>query len=178
MTKTNDFIWKGLQIITWIIFAGFCVQTGALLFNYIYSLFRPIATHNLHLGLNLSAIYDRSIWLYTCLFSFILVLSAMKAWIFYLVIRIFKKLNLVKPFSPEIADQIGRISQYALGIGIISAIAHEFTKRLIHRGYDVNNIESYWNDSDAYLMMAAVLFVINLLFQKGIELQTENDLTV
>ncbi|MBK6785530.1 MAG: DUF2975 domain-containing protein [Saprospiraceae bacterium] len=52
------------------------------------------------------------------------------------------------------------------------------TQRLIHSGYEVNQIEEYWNDIAAFLMMAAILFVISQIFRKGIELQNENDLTV
>jgi hypothetical protein len=39
-------------------------------------------------------------------------------------------------------------------------------------------MERFWNDSGAYLMMSAVLFVVSLVFRKGLELQNETDLTV
>ncbi|MCK6618328.1 MAG: DUF2975 domain-containing protein [Cyclobacteriaceae bacterium] len=178
MTKHNDFIWKAIQTICWFIFAGFCVQTGALLFNYIYSLFRPIATENLHLGLNLSELYKKSISIYTLLFTIIIGLSVMKALVFYTVIRIFKKLNLVKPFSNDVYQFILKITYYAFSIGVISLISQKIAERLIDQGYEIGIIERYWNDYLAYLMMAAILFVIALIFKKGIELQSENDLTV
>lgn len=178
MAKRNDFILTALQVISWIIFIGFCIQTGALLFNYIYSLFNPIATHDLYLGLDLSEIYNESIALYTGLFSFIITLSALKAFVFYLVIKLFRKLNLVKPFSEEVSKLISEISYNALSIGIISLIAHQFTKRLIQEGYEAGIVDKYWADSEAFLLMAAIVYVIAQIFKKGIELQNENDLTV
>jgi magnesium-transporting ATPase (P-type) len=178
MTKRNDFIWKTIQVISWIIFAGYCVQTGALLFNYIFSLFKPIATKNLYLGLDLSDVYYKSKLVYTNLFSFIIILSALKAFVFYLIIRIFYKLNLVKPFSDEVADLISKISYYAFAIGLIGAIAHKFTKQLIQKGYEAGAAERFWDDSFAFFMMAAIVFVIALIFKKGIELQKEQELTV
>jgi Protein of unknown function (DUF2975) len=178
MTKRNDFIWKFIQVISWIILAGYCVQTGALLFNYVYSLFRPIATENLYLGLNLSSIYNKNIFLYNTLFSLIIFLSALKAYVFYLVIKIFFKLNLVKPFSDEVANLISKISYCAFVIGITGYITHRFTKGLIQKGYDIISAERFWDDSSAYIMMAAIVFVIALIFKKGIELQKEQDLTV
>jgi len=48
----------------------------------------------------------------------------------------------------------------------------------LEKGYNIDLIERYWNDGGAYLMMSAILFVIALIFKKGIELQNENDLTV
>jgi len=178
MSTKNNFIWNAIQIICWIIFAGLCVQTGALLFNFIYSLFKPIATHNLHLGLDLSSIYTQNITNYVFLFSFIIAISTIKAVVFYFVLKLFTKLKLVKPFTETVSAYISTISYYAFSVGIVSHIAHHFTKHLIHKGYDVNTVERYWNDSTAYLMLSAILFVIALIFQKGIELQNENDLTV
>lgn len=178
MTKSNDFIWNAIQVICWFIFAGLCVQTGALLFNYIYSLFRPIATNNLHLGLDLSVIYEQSITIYSVLFSLVIAISTLKAVVFYFVLRLFKKLKLVKPFTETVSALISNISYYAFSVGVLSYVAHQFTKNLSHKGYDVNVISRYWNDNDAYLMMAAILFVIALIFRKGIELQNESELTV
>jgi hypothetical protein len=39
-------------------------------------------------------------------------------------------------------------------------------------------VEKYWDDTAAFLMMAAIIFVISQIFNKGIELQRENELTV
>ncbi len=178
MSTKSNFIWKALKVITWIIFSGFCIQTGALVFNFIYSLFKPIATYNLYTGLNLAALYQQSIVNYTFLFSFAIIISALQAYLFYLVIKIFKKLNFVKPFSEEISIYISTISYYAFSIGLLSVIAHQYTKKLIHRGYDVNSIEQFWDSGSVYLLMAAIFFVVAMIFKRGIEIQQENDLTV
>ena len=178
MSKQEDFIWKALWVISWIIFIGFCIETGAFLFNYIFSLFRPEATNNLYNGLNLSDTYLRSKVVYSFLFSFIIVISGLKAFVFYQVIKIFMKLNLVKPFSEEVSQLITGISYFSFAIGIISEIAHKFTKNIVQKGYQVDTIEKFWNDSAVFLMMAAILYIISLVFKKGIELQNENDLTV
>lgn len=178
MSKQEDFIWKALEVISWIIFIGFCIETGAFLFNYIFSFFRPEATNNLYNGLNLSDTYIRSKVAYSFLFSFIIVISGLKAFVFYLVIKIFMKLNLVKPFSEEVSQLITGISYFSFAIGIISEIAHKFTKSIVQKGYQVDTIEKFWNDSAVFLMMAAILYIISLVFKKGIELQNENDLTV
>jgi uncharacterized membrane protein YjgN (DUF898 family) len=178
MTKRNAFTWQAIQVICWLIFAGLCVQSGALIFNFIYSLFKPIATHNLHLGLDLSTLYTQSKTLYVVLFSLAILVSTVKAVVFYFVLRLFKNLTLSKPFTENIANTIATITFYAFGVGLISYLSHQFTQKLTAKAYDVSIIERYWNDGGAYLMMSAILFVITLLFKKGIELQNENDLTV
>lgn len=178
MSKRNDFIWKTIQTICWLLFAGYCVQTGALLFNYIFSLFKPIATHNLHLGLDLSELYDKSITIYSLVFTLIIGISALKAYVFFITLKLFKSLNLVKPFSENVSAIINKITYYTFSIGIISIIAQKLVSRLFEKGYNSGLAERYWNDGGAYLAMTAILFAIALIFNKGIELQKENDLTV
>jgi len=178
MSKRNNFIWKAIQTICWLIFAGYCVQTGALMFNYIFSLFKPIATHNLHLGLDLSELYDKSISIYTLVFFLIITISALKSYVFFITLKLFKSLNLAKPFSDKVSAIITKITYFTFSIGIISIIAQKLVSRLSEKGYNCGLAERYWVDGGAYLAMTAILFTISLIFSKGIELQKENDLTV
>ena len=178
MTKKNDFILKALNVVSWIIFVGLCIEAGALIFNFALTLFKPIATHNIYKGLDLSELYENQFAHFIGVLSFVVVLSLLKAYLFYLVVQIFMKLNLVKPFDVEIAKLIEKISFEAFAIAIVSIVAHQYTKMLIQSGYEVSHVEKYWNDTAAFLMMAAIIFVISQIFKKGIELQNENDLTV
>lgn len=178
MSKHNDVILKVLHIMSWIVFIGLCIEAGALIFNFTFTLFKPIASHNIYNGLDLSEMYEKQFPQFIGVMSFVLVLAVLKAYLFYLVVKIFLKLNLVKPFDIEIAKLIEKISFEAVVIAILSIIAHQYTKQLIQNGYEVNEVENYWNDTTAFLMMAAILFVISQVFKKGIEIQKENDLTV
>lgn len=178
MSKNNDVILKVLHVLSWIVFIGLCIEAGALIFNFIFTLFKPIASHNIYKGLNLSEMYEKQFPHFIGVMSFIVVLALLKAYLFYLVVNIFQKLNLVKPFNIEIAKLIEKISFEAVTIAIITVIAQQYTMRLVDNGYEVSDVDNYWNDTAAFLMMAAILFVISQVFKKGIELQEENDLTV
>lgn len=178
MTKGNNFIWKVIQCVCWVIFVGFCVQTGALLFNYIYSLFKPIVAHNVYLGLDLSSLYQRSQGMYALVFVLAIGITAYKAYLFFVTVQIFKKLDLVKPFSQEVYAIIAKITSLTFFIGIISIVAQKVIVQLTKRTHGVGPIERFWDDGGGYLLMSAILFVIVMIFKKGIELQNENDLTV
>jgi hypothetical protein len=102
----------------------------------------------------------------------------LKAYTFYLITQLFPHLNLHKPFSKEISDLISKITYYIFSVGMLGAIAHRFNQELAKDGYPVENAYEYWNDFSAFLMMAAVVFVIAQIFKKGLEMQSENDLTV
>ena len=178
MEKNTDFLLKALNVIAWIIFIGLCIESGALIFNFTYSIYNPIVAHNIYKGLDLSGLQAKSFAHFIGLMSFIVLISTLKAYLFYLVVKIFLKLNFVKPFSVEIAKLIEKISFEVASIAIVGAIAKQYTKRLIHSGYDISNAQEYWNDTGAFLIMAATIYVIAQVFKKGIELQNENDLTV
>ena len=97
---------------------------------------------------------------------------------FYIVIKLVSKLDLSKPFSSFVSRQISLISYYTLSIGVLSYIARQSAQNLMHRGYEINQLEQFWVDSQAFVLMAAVIYIIAVIFKKGIDIQNETDLTV
>jgi hypothetical protein len=178
MKKNNTTVLKGLHIASWIIFIGLCIEAGALLFNFVFTLFQPLATRNVYSGLDLSVLYEKEFPHFVGIMSCIVVLAFMKSYLFYLVVKLFTQLNIVTPFSVEIAKIIEKISYEAFSIAILSIITKQYAKRLIQNGYELSDTSTYWNDTAAFLMMAAIVYVISQIFKRGIELQQENDLTI
>lgn len=178
MSKTNKFVFDGLQIVAWVIFVGLCIEAGALLVNFIYSLYKPEIIQNLYQKMDLSEMYNRSKWAFFGMYSFILVVSILKAYLFYLVIGLISKLNLSKPFNSFVSGQITRISYFTFSVGLVSYLARQTANNLMHRGFDIDILDQFWADSQAFILMAAVIYVIATIFSKGVEIQNENDLTV
>ena len=164
-----------MEVLSWIIFTGLCIKTGALLITSLISLFmNPEAAQNLYLGLDLSELYTSNIWYYINTLSFIIALSGLKTYLFYLVIKIFYKINMKQPFSSLMISLIEKISHIALGIGIIAIVAENYSKWLIHRGMVV--FENW--EGQGFLFLAGIIFIIGLVFKRGIEIQSENELTI
>ncbi len=178
MAKRNNFVFIALHIVAWVIFVGLCIEAGGLIVNFIFSLFRPEFVQNLYQKLDLSQMYNLSKSAFFSMYSFILVISILKAYLFYVVIRLLSKLDLTKPFSSYVADQIKILSYYTLSIGLISYIARQTAKNLQHRGFEIDALNQFWADSQAWILMAAVIYVIATIFIRGVEIQNENDLTV
>ena len=132
MEKRSDFVFKALHIIAWVIFVGLCIEAGALIVNFIYSIFKPEIIHNLYQKLDLSQMYNLNKWVFFSMYSFILFISILKACLFYVVIRLLLKLDLTKPFNSYAADQIKILSYYSLSIGLISYIASQTAKSIQH----------------------------------------------
>ena len=178
MSKSNNFVFQALNVVAWIIFIGLCIETGALLVNFVYSLFKPEVVHNLYQKLDLSQIYNLNKWAYFGLYGFILYISVLKAYLFYVVTELLSKLDLEEPFSISASGHITKISYITLSVGIISYIARQTAMGLTHYGFDTAPPGKFWADSKAFILMAAVLYVIASIFRRGVELQNENDLTV
>ena len=178
MSKTNNFVFKGLKIVVWIIFVGLCIEAGGLIVNFFFSLYKPEFVKNLFQKLDLSQMYILSKWAYFGMYGFILAISMLKVLLFYVVIRLVTKIDLSKPFSIFVSQQILQISYYTLSIGLLSNLARHIALELQARGYVIDALNQFWVDSQAFILMAAVIYVIATIFSKGVEIQNENDLTV
>jgi Ni/Fe-hydrogenase subunit HybB-like protein len=178
MSKTNNFVFWGLYIVAWAIFVGLSIEAGGLIVNFFFSLYKPEFVQNLYKKLDLTEMYKDSRLAFFGIYSFILTISILKACLFYIVIRLMHKMDLSKPFNSFVSRQISQISYYTLSIGLLSYIARESAKNLQHHGFVTDNLNQFWTDSQAFILMAAVIYVIATIFKKGLEIQNENDLTV
>jgi hypothetical protein len=178
MSKRNNFVFKALHIVAWLIFVGLCIEAGGLIVNFVYSVFKPEIVGNLYQKLDLSSLYQQSKWAYFGMYGFVIFISVLKAMLFYIVIELLYKLDLSKPFSSFVAKKITQISYYTFSIGILSLIARQTAKNLSHHGFEIDKLSQFWVDSQAFILMAAVIYVIATIFKKGVDIQNENDLTV
>ncbi len=178
MSTKNNFVFKALHIVAWIIFVGLCIEAGALIVNFVFSLFKPEVIQNLYQKLNLNSMYNRSQSAYFAMYSLVMTVAVLKAYLFYIIIKLVSKINLEKPFSNTVAKQIRQISYYTFSIGLISYIARQSAKNLQQKGFAIDMLNDFWVDSEAFILMAAIVYVIAVIFSKGIELQQEQDLTI
>ena len=178
MAKQNVIVFQFLKIAAWIIFVGLCIEAGKLGVNFLFSIFKPEFVKNLYEKIDLSEMYDRSEWVFYQMYSLVLTIAILKAILFYQVIILVTKIDLNSPFNQFVSDKIFKISYQTFSIGIISFIARQLAKNLAHKGFVVDILNQFWEDSQAYILMAAVVYVIATIFKKGIDIQTENDLTI
>jgi hypothetical protein len=165
-----------MNVVFWIVYIGLCIKTGAMIISFGVSIFvSQQAASDLHLGLNLLTLYNFSKYHYFGTATMLIALSALKANIAYLVVKIFMKFDLSNPFNPEVTSLITRISHNALNAGILSFVASGYTKWLVNKQDVVVPID--WAGEEI-LFFAGILYIIAMVFKRGTELQTENDLTV
>lgn len=178
MSKTNNFVFKALYIVAWIIFVGLCIETGAMVVHFIFSIFKPEFIPNLYPKLDLTEMYNRSPWAFFSMQTLVLAIAFLKAYLFYIVIKLMGKLDLSNPFNSFVSKQIMKISYYTFSIGILSLIGRQTAKNIQNKDVIIDNLNTFWEDGRAFILMAAVIYMIAVIFKRGIELQSENDLTI
>lgn len=178
MSIYNKFVFIVLHAVAWLIFVGLSIEAGGLIVNFIFSVFKPEFVGNLYQKLDLTQMYQQNQWAFFGIYSFAISIAIMKASLFYMVILLLLKLDLSRPFSSFVAEKISQISYFTFSIGIFSHIAREIAKYLTHHGYKIDKLNQFWVDSQAYIIMAAVIYIISVIFKRGIDIQNENDLTV
>ncbi|MBS1620810.1 MAG: DUF2975 domain-containing protein [Bacteroidetes bacterium] len=178
MSKTTNIVFWVLYAVAWLIFVGLSIEAGGLIVNFFFSLYKPEFIPNLYQKLDLIQMYQDSKLAFFGIYSFILIISILKACLFYLVIRLMHKMDLKKPFSTFVARQITLLGYFTLVIGLLSYIARQLVKNLMHHGFVPDNLISFWEDSQAFILMGAVIYIIATIFKKGVDIQHENDLTV
>lgn len=178
-TKTKQIL-TVLNVVSWVIFIGLCIKTGAIIFTFIYSFFNPIVAQNLHLGLNLSNLYQVDISIYSYILSCLIILSGLKAYNFFLVVKIFQTINFHNPFEIRIASLIAKISYISFSIWILTFVINVYIEWLTTNGIEILqvNLQNYLGGGSEFFFLGMIVFIISQIFKRGIELQSENELTV
>lgn len=176
--QRSNIVFEILRMVAVSIFVGLCIEAGGLLVNFFFSLYKPEMVSRLYQELDLSELYGQSKWAFFSMYHFILLLSILKVVLFYIVMMLVLKIDLSRPFNDWVARRILKISYYTLAIGLLSYLARQWTKNLAKNGWSTGQLHQFWEDSQAFILMAAVVYIIALIFKKGVAIQNENDLTV
>lgn len=174
---------KVLQALSWLIFIGLCIEAGGTLFNTIITLFiNPLGVENYWEGTEyLSNLYTLDFRHFSVITLTMVIVAVLKAIVFYLIVKLLadKKLSISRPFSMELRRFILRLSYLALGIGLFSHFGYKYSEWLSQQGLSTANLKSlHIAGADVWLFMAMTLFAIAQIVKRGIEIQSENDLTI
>lgn len=180
---TNNQILKVLEILSWIIFIGLCVEAGSIIVNTFISLFiNPDGVKNFWEGADyLSSLYQYDYGRFIVITVIMSIVAVLKAIMFYIIIKLFidEKLNLYKPFNLELRQLISKLSYLAIGIGLFSQYGSKHAEWLKIEGFRMIDLQVLnLSGADVWLFMAVILFVISHIVKKGIEIQLENELTI
>jgi Protein of unknown function (DUF2975) len=182
MKTRTTLIIKILYVLCWIIFIGVSIEAGGSIFSAFYTLvINPVNAATFWEGNDLSGLYKYDPGHFFAETLLISIAGVLKAIMFYLVINILhnKKVNMSQPFNNEVRLFIIKVSWLALGIGLFTWRGVKYTEWLVSQGVKMPDTQHLrLGGADVWLFMSVTLFVIAQIFKRGIEIQTENELTV
>ncbi|MEO9021368.1 MAG: DUF2975 domain-containing protein [Ginsengibacter sp.] len=121
-------------------------------------------------------IREYNTWYYICVMSLTISISALKAWIWYLIFDLLLKLQLKSPFSMVVTKKLEKIAYRLMGVWFLISIV---VKNYSHYLMKATGIQLPTNHSgDEYFFIAGIVYIISQIFKRGIEMQKENQLTV
>ena len=163
-----------MKIVAWIAFFSFVVEIGAYLYVYILSFWNPEAAGNFYHDINLYDLSQSSVAKYSIVVFFMILTSALKAMVWWLVVKLIRKIKIANPFTKEVAGKLEKMSYTLFAIWVLGVTGGGFTAWL---GELAGTLNDSWNHG-TYLFMAGLVFIISQIFKRGIEIQSENELTV
>ena len=172
-TRT-EIILAVMHIIAWLVFIGFAIEAGAILISYGVSTVNPEGAKNLYKGANLYSLRQYSFWQYTQYVFYMAGGPVLKAFICYQVIKTIMGINLAAPFRMEILRRLELISYTLFGAFILSLLNTVHADWLLK----TTGVQYPVTDFGGSLFAAGLVFVIAQIFRRGVEMQSENELTV
>ena len=172
-TKTEQIL-AVMNVLAWVAFIGLMIKAGAILTSYGVSICNPAASKNLYMKLNLENLREFNFWHYTGIVSMLFALEILKAYIAFLVIKVLSKIKLSNPFTNEVSEVLERISHFIFATWVLTMFYNAHVKWVSKSlpGQPENYI------SGEFILLAGVVFVFSQIFKKGVEIQSENDLTI
>lgn len=175
-------ILKALYILSWIIFVGLCIEAGSVIVSTIARMvLDPSDAQKFWQKVDLSSLYAFDPVYFLIEATFISIVILLKAVIFYLIIKFLqdKKLDMTLPFSKELRRFISNIAYLTFFIGLLSAWGNNYSKWFVQQGVIMPDTENMSLDgADVWIFMSVILLVIAQIFKRGIEIQSENELTI
>jgi hypothetical protein len=174
-TKTNtERILVVMNILTWTASIGLMIQAGIFLFAYALSFVNSEAARNIYGGLNLHDLRERDFTNYTVSILFAAALPALKANALLLLAKILSEVKLASPFALPVVQKIKSMSLLFLAAWVVSVFKDMHYHWLMDQ---LTSKQNSWGNGEL-LYMAGLVFIISQILKRGVEMQSENELTV
>jgi hypothetical protein len=162
------------NILAWLAIAGFIIKAGAILISYGVSIGNPEGAKNLYMGMNLYNLRQFDFWHYTGVVVHMIIILGAEAYTAFLVTKVLSKIKMASPFTIEISKLLEKISYVILAIW---AVAMLYNAHMQWLSKQVSGLQENLFSEES-LFISGVVFVFAQIFKKGVELQSENELTV
>jgi hypothetical protein len=170
--KTKKLL-KIMHVLAWLVFVGLLIRVGTIITTYFISIGNEQAAGNLFDKVDLSKYYNYSFIQYSLIVGYKVFVFTIEAYIAFLITKLLSKLNLEAPFNTKVQILMQKISYSIFYLWII-AMVHNTHVQFIGLRYKFP-MELFSSD---FIFLAGIIFIFAQIVKRGIELQSENELTI
>jgi len=163
-----------MNIMAWITFVGLMIEAGAILVTFGIGLSNPAMVPKLYKGMDWVNLRQYDVWYYTGIITLKAAILILEAYTAYMVIKVLSTIKMTNPFTMEVAKRLENIAYTLILVWVAILIYNGQLKWLAK---NVADLEGRALSTDL-IIYAGLVFVISQIFKKGVEIQTENELTV
>ena len=177
MKTRTEIILVVLKYLALLAAIGFSIECGSQVFYFVASFINPDwAKNGYQVEQDWFRIHEYSTWYYVGVMSLAISISALKAWIWYLIFGLLLKLQLKSPFTMLVTKKLSTISYLLLGVWILMTFIGKTYAHYLVQSTGITLPSKYTGDE--YFFIAGIVYIISQIFKRGIEIQEENALTV
>jgi hypothetical protein len=170
--KTEKIL-KIMKFFSWFAFIGLMIKAGGILVSYLLSIENAEMSKHLYEGLNLYEYRNHSFTQYSMIIGYKVVLFAVEAYIAYLVIKLLRVLDIKQPFNIDVQKLMQQISNCIFYLWVL-AIVHNAHVQFLAKRYDFQ-MDLFSSD---FVFLSVIIFIFAQIVKRGIEIQSENELTI
>lgn len=162
-----------MHILAWIVFIGLMAIAGSITISWFVSIGNAQAARDLYKGLDLYAYKQYSFVQYTFVVLYKVIWYITQAYIAFLMTSLLSKLNISRPFNADVVKLMQKISYSILCVWIV-AMAYNIHVGILEKRY---GIAATYISGDS-IFLAGIVYILAQMFKRGVEIQSENELTV
>ena len=169
---------KILFYVALLLFVGICIESGMYIFNGFYTY--TINSYNANF-LSLKALYQFDPGHYGVVMLLLSIVTTLKAVLFFVIVKLLhdKNLNLYQPFSTKMYHFLLTLSGLSVVIAFFSNYGLNYLKWLQEKPIALPDLSTFAvGGGDVWFFMGIILFLIAKIFKRGIEIQSDNELTI
>lgn len=172
-----------LKVVAWVLFFALAVDAGGIVVNTLITVFlNEQGVQNFWSGKEyLTRLHQFDPGHFVAIAIAMSIVAVLKAILFYLIVKIFSKdiVSMQTPFSEPLRQILILLSYVALGIAMFSQGGADYSRWLSTQGAGEVDISVLrFGGADVWFFMAVVLFAVVYVVKRGIEIQSEHDLTI
>lgn len=173
MKSKTEKLLRVMNILACVVFIGLLIVAGSITISYFVSIGNAQAAKDLYRGMDLYAYRLHNFGHYTFVVGYKVILYITQAYIAFLMTSLLSRLNISKPFNADVVKLMQKLSYSILCVWLV-AMVHNIHIGILERSYEL--VATYIPGDSIFL--AGIVYVLAQMFKRGVEIQSENDLTV